>query len=287
LSFFSIFSLAAALVLGGFLLSRRAGANGKAGLESAVVGPEGGVPMHGKGRFRSPFANPDAGEAPRARVGFLLDAIRNYDLKTGALDADFYLSLTSDKPMPEIDLIFINGRDAKRVIADKPTFKLFHYSGSFLSAPDLRLYPFDTQELTIELEDDDNGIDSIRLVPDLDHTLRDDGFAVAGWEVAYIEARTFNHYYPDRFDNDDLYYPRYVATSSSWGCAASPPTRCSPSTCRRWSSCSSRCSACGSPSTSSSRASTPARPCSPPRCSSTTRSPSHCRRRRTSPAPTS
>jgi hypothetical protein len=33
---------------------------------------------------------------------------------------------------------------------------------------------------------------------------------VPGWETAYIESRILNHYYPDRFDNDDLYYPRYV-----------------------------------------------------------------------------
>jgi hypothetical protein len=31
-----------------------------------------------------------------------------------------------------------------------------------------------------------------------------------GWEVNYLESRTIRHYYPDRFDNDDLYYPRYI-----------------------------------------------------------------------------
>lgn len=204
------------VVLGSMLVGGKlraedvAPAPGRKAIDDAVVGPKGGVPTHPTGRFRSPFANPAFGDPAEVKVGLLLTNVNGYDIKTGLFEADFYLSLRSDKPMPDIDFVFTNGKDDKRVLADKPTFKLFHYRGTFASQPDLHHFPFDTQELTIELEDDDNGIDTIRLVPDQDHTGFDVGFHVTGWQVSYFEARVLNHYFPDRFPHDDLYYPRYL-----------------------------------------------------------------------------
>ena len=179
-------------------------------IDDAVVGPKGGVPIHPTGRFRSPFANPTFGEPAQVKVAMLLTNLHGYDIKTGSFEADFYVSLTSDKPMPNVDFVFTNGKDDKRVLADKPTFKLFHYRGTFASQVDLHHFPFDTQELVIELEDDDNGVDTMRLIADQEHTGFDAGFHVTGWEVAYFEARILNHYFPDRFEHDDLYYPRYL-----------------------------------------------------------------------------
>jgi hypothetical protein len=194
-----------------------AGAGGKGedekpadGIETAVLGPDGGVPTHPEGRFRSPFANPSFGSTARVRVATLLTAVRNYDIKEGTFDADFYVSYTSDKPMPEMNLTFTNGKEeSKTVIADKPTFKLIHYLGTFSSPVDLRAYPFDVQNLSIEIEDDRNGIDQVRLTHDVEHTNLDVGFEVPGWEVVSLDGRVMSHYYPDRFDHDDLYYSRY------------------------------------------------------------------------------
>jgi hypothetical protein len=179
-------------------------------IDSAVVGPQGGVPTHATGRFRSPFGDPEAKTPVNVRVGILLASVRQYDIKEGTFEADFFLSLTSDTPMPKMDLEFANGReDHKAVLADTPTFKLFHYAANFYSPVDLRDYPFDTQKLVMEIEENTHGVDAIRLIPEPEHSHLDDGFQVPGWEVAYIESRTLNHYYPDRFDNDDMYYPQY------------------------------------------------------------------------------
>ena len=179
-------------------------------IDSAVVGPQGGVPMHPTGRFRSPFGDPEAKTPVNVRVGMLLASVRQFDIKEGTFEADFFLSLTSDRAMPPMDLEFANGReDHKSVLADTPTFKLFHYAANFYSPVDLRDYPFDTQKLVMEIEENKHGVDAIRLIPEPEHSHLDDGFEVPGWEVAYIESRTLNHYYPDRFDNDDMYYPQY------------------------------------------------------------------------------
>jgi hypothetical protein len=181
------------------------------GFASAVLGPDGGVPYHPEGRFRSPFADPKFGEPAQVRVGLLLGSVREYDIQKGTFNADLFLSLTSDKPMPSLNPVLVNGKaDVSEKLADRPTFKLYRFIGTFSTDVDLRDYPFDTQELAIEIEDDNSGVDAIRLIPSQEHTNLDVGFNVPGWETAYIEARVLNHYYPDRFDNDDLYYPRYV-----------------------------------------------------------------------------
>ena len=170
---------------------------------------KGGVPIHKEGAFRSPFATPNRPPV-RARVGFLLETVEEFDIKKGAFTAHFYVSLTSDKPMPKIDLKPTNGKlDEKALLADLPTFKMWKMTGTFHIKPDLHAYPFDTQDLAIELEDDSNGQDVLRLRTDVDRTFLDAGFNVPGWDVAYIRARILTHFYPDRFVDDDLYYSRF------------------------------------------------------------------------------
>jgi hypothetical protein len=180
-------------------------------LKSAVLldPAKGGVPVHTDGPYKSPFASPGKAQVG-AKVGFLLETIEEFDIKKGAFTAHFYVSLTSDKPMPKVDLRPTNGKiEEKETLADLPTFKMWKMSGTFHIKPDLHAYPFDTQELTIELEDDSNGQDILRLRTDVDRTYLDSDFSVPGWDTAFLRARILTHYYPDRFDNDDLYYSKY------------------------------------------------------------------------------
>ena len=151
----------------------------------------------------------------KVKVGMLLNSVDDYDVKTGTFTADFFLSLTSVLPMPPLNLQFPNGsldKEKKEVIADKPTFKLYRLNGSFKSAADLRKYPFDSQDLKIIVEDDSRGIDQLDFVVDHDHTQLARGFRAVGWQVGYVEARTLSQTYPDRFENDDLFYSRYTFT---------------------------------------------------------------------------
>jgi hypothetical protein len=181
-----------------------------------AVAADGGVPRQPSGTaFRSPFAKPNPGQSNRIVVGFLLNSIDDYDVKTGTFLADFFVSLTSATPMPSLSLSSPNGKlDSVKTIADKPTFKLLRFTGSFKSPPDLRSYPFDSQELRIILEDDTHGTDQIRFVVDKERTQLARGFRALGWQVDYVEARSLSQNYPDRFEGDDLYYGRYVFTLS-------------------------------------------------------------------------
>jgi hypothetical protein len=179
-----------------------------------ALAPNGGVPTHPSGTpYKSPFAKPNAAKAVKVKVGMLLNSVDDYDVKRGTFAADFFLSFTSETPMPDISPQFPNGRvDATKIIADKPTFKLMRLSGQFKSPADLRKYPYDSQELKIFIEDDTRGVDQMRFVVDKERTKTARGFRAVGWQVAFVEARSLSQSYPDRFENDDLYYGRYVFT---------------------------------------------------------------------------
>lgn len=179
-----------------------------------AIAPNGGVPHHPSGTpYRSPFAKPNADKPVRIKVGMLLNSVDDYDVQTGTFFADFFLSLTSDTPMPEVRPQFPNGKvDATTLIADKPTFKLMRLSGQFKSPADLRKYPYDSQELKILIDDDTRGVDQMRFVVDRERTKTARGFRAVGWQVAFVEARSISQTYPDRFEGDDLFYGRYVFT---------------------------------------------------------------------------
>lgn len=173
----------------------------------------GKVPIHKEGKFRSPFAHPRFGGPATAKVGLVLNNVREYDIQTGSFQADFFLSLMSDKAMPNVKLFFTNGHEVNEtVLADTPTFKSYRYTGTFLSAVDLRAYPFDTQHLTIEVEDLQAGVDQLILEPYQERTSLDDEFVISGWGTTSLGGRAYRHLYPARFDRDDLYISRYKFT---------------------------------------------------------------------------
>ncbi|MFO0661945.1 MAG: hypothetical protein U0165_19240 [Polyangiaceae bacterium] len=177
--------------------------------EKNIIGT-GKVPIHREGRFRSPFAHPRFGGPTKVKVGLVLDNVFEYDIQKGAFEAAFFLSLTGDKELPDMSLTYSNGKEVETTtIVDSPTFKFLRVRGAFQSPVDLRKYPFDTQELAIEIEDQKAGVDQLLFVPDQNRTALDEGFSVAGWDIASMGAKAYRHLYPPRFDRDDLYVSRY------------------------------------------------------------------------------
>jgi hypothetical protein len=165
------------------------------------------------GFHKSPFASHGAKPPLDIRVGFVLNAVEAYDVKAGTFEADFFVALTSAEPMPAVHLTMPNGaidEDGRKVLADEPTFKLYRFTGKFRSRPNLHDYPFDEQTLRIQIEEDTYGLDAVRLVPAREHTDLATGFSIPGWDVTAIDARSSAHAYPDRFDDDDLYYGAYT-----------------------------------------------------------------------------
>lgn len=173
----------------------------------------GKVPIHREGPFRSPFAHPRYGGPAHVKVGLVIREIREFNIQSGGFEADFFLSLTSDKDLPNVSPTFTNGHEVTaKSLADTPTFKLYSCSGKFTADVDLRTYPFDTQTLHIDVEDEKAGVDQLVFDAQKERTSLDSTFRMASYAVAGLGAYTYEHHYPDRFDRDDLYVSRYVFT---------------------------------------------------------------------------
>ena len=173
----------------------------------------GKVPIHREGAYRSPFAHPRFGGPAHVKVGLVIREVREFNIQTGGFEADFFVSLTSDKDMPNVSPVFTNGHEVTLTqLADTPTFKVYSVTGKFSSDVDLRLYPFDVQKLTIEMEDQRAGVDQVIFEADKQRTSLDESFLLASFGVAAIGGEVGKHKYPPRFDRDDLYVSRYKFT---------------------------------------------------------------------------
>lgn len=175
----------------------------------------GKVPIHREGPYKSPLAHPRFGGPAVAKVGLVIREIRDFNIATGGFEAEFFLSLTADKEMPNLSLIFTNGHEVTFTpLADTPTFKVFSVTGKFTTEVDLRSYPYDTQNLDIQLEDQKAGVDQIIFVTDKGRTSLDSSFRLSSFGAAGTGAIAYKHKYPARFDRDDLYVSRYKFTLS-------------------------------------------------------------------------
>ncbi len=175
----------------------------------------GKVPIHREGPYRSPLAHPRFGGPAMVKVGLVIREIRDFNIQSGGFESDFFLSLTSDKDMPPLNLVFTNGHEVNMVaLADTPTFKVFSVTGKFTTDVDLRKYPYDTQNLLLMLEDQKAGIDQLIFQPDKARTSLDSSFRLSSFGPAGTGAIAYKHKYPARFDRDDLYVSRYRFTLS-------------------------------------------------------------------------
>lgn len=182
--------------------------------EKANIGT-GKVPIHREGAYRSPLAHPRFGGPATVKVGLVIREIREFSITTGGFEAEFFLSLTSDKDMPSLSPIFTNGHEVVLTpLADTPTFKVFSVTGKFTTDVDLRAYPYDTQDLHIMMEDQKAGIDQLVFATDKARTSLDSSFRLSSFGPSGTGATTYKHKYPARFDRDDLYVSRYKFTVS-------------------------------------------------------------------------
>ena len=182
--------------------------------EKASIGT-GKVPIHREGPYKSPLAHPRFGGPATVKVGLVIREIRDFSITTGGFEAEFFLSLTADKEMPNLAPIFTNGHEVSlSPLVDTPTFKVFSVSGKFTTEVDLRAYPYDTQNLDIQLEDQKAGVDQLVFVADQARTSLDSSFRLSSFGASGTGAVTYKHKYPARFDRDDLYVSRYKFTLS-------------------------------------------------------------------------
>jgi len=100
----------------------------------------------------SPDRQDPAGPAV-TQVGVYLVDFNNFDVETGTVWIDFYLTLQSDIPVTIDDFEIMNGHvTSQETILDTPYVKEYRIAATVTVDPDLRRYPFDVHTLPVILE---------------------------------------------------------------------------------------------------------------------------------------
>jgi len=144
-------------------------------------------------------------------VGVYLVNIGKIDVQTGSYDLDFYVWFASSDPgtdftkeKPRFD--FTNGlrftADPMRI---EPSYYEARVRGTFIKNMDFRNYPFDRQQVTIEVEGFET-VDRLVFVPDEQASGFDGLINVPGWNLGGSRSDVTVHEYPDSK------YSRYVFT---------------------------------------------------------------------------
>lgn len=134
-------------------------------------------------------AGPAAQDGPvAAEMTVLLTEVSGLNLTTATFNATFYLSLTCDRPCEASEWDVLNAQSLKReVIAEEGGATWWVVSGTFTLDPQLRLFPFDTQRLPIEIEHRLFDASELVFVPNIDASEVTSEVRIAGWEKEAFE----------------------------------------------------------------------------------------------------
>ena len=155
---------------------------------SARGGEEGPKPAAGAAE-----AKPEGPQ--KVHVGLYVLSMGKLDIGTGSFTIDFYLSLKSDRPVPE-SFEFMNGRAANfEKILDEPNEKFYRILANLSSPIDFRHFPFDGQKLQVILEDKKNTAKEVVYIADTEESGFDPSVSFAGWQMSGWETAIGEHRY--------------------------------------------------------------------------------------------
>lgn len=158
--------------------------------------------------FRSAAAAPE-----KVLVGAYINDIQQLDFKTNNYTIDLYVWFRWRDPAlhPAKTMEFMNRyasddnlRQAlledPEVMPDGSLYSIIRYQGRFSTKFDLQDYPFDTQGLSVVMEDTLSGLDSLVYVPEGSRSLAVDPIVtMPGFKVGQAEMRIETNIYPTNF----------------------------------------------------------------------------------------
>ncbi len=138
----------------------------------------------------------DASGPLEVHVGLYVLNLGKFDVSSGTYTADFYMSLRCDVACdPQFE--FMNGRASSvEKITDEPNLKFYRIQANLNNRVDLKQFPFDSQRLTILLEDKKLTVDKLVYIADLNQSGIDPSIAFTGWELKGYDATVTTHDYP-------------------------------------------------------------------------------------------
>jgi hypothetical protein len=153
----------------------------------------------------------DSSTVKQYEIGVYLLNVGKIDLQTGSYDLDFYYWLASDdkgvdfvQNPPKVD--FMNAQNIKIEVSRlEPNYYEARVKGTFLKNMDFRNYPFDRQQVTVEIEGFET-IENLTFKPDTAASGFDSLVNVPGWRLGTSDSKVVQHDYPDGS------YARYIFT---------------------------------------------------------------------------
>lgn len=140
-------------------------------------------------------------------VALYLLNVGKYDISNGEFLADFYLDFKHDIGVDPTGFEFINGRaKSSELILSTPTEHFYRIQASLYSSPDLHDYPFDTQTLSIIIEDKRYTMQKQLYVPLLAESHLDDSIVFPGWDITNWTAGTEVH----KYDNWNEEFSQFI-----------------------------------------------------------------------------
>ncbi|MEO9294489.1 MAG: hypothetical protein ABI347_02700 [Nitrososphaera sp.] len=151
----------------------------------------------------------ETGDPQTLTAGVYLINMGKIDLQTGSYDLDFYFWLSTADPAvdftkqkPSFD--FMNSMNARvEPSRAEPNYYEVRVKGTFLKNMDFRNYPFDTQQVTVEVEGFET-TDRLVFVPDTASSGYDSLINLPGWSLGQTKSSVIVHQYPDQT------YSRYI-----------------------------------------------------------------------------
>jgi hypothetical protein len=123
--------------------------------------------------------------------------LEEYNILTGTYLLEFFITLHCDYDCSIDDFVFINGKaDDIIVLDDKSGEKSYRVRAYLENDIDLHAYPFDSQEVTVELEHKRLPSDRLRIRPASQLTGVDDRATIPGWRIAGWDAVEVVRPYP-------------------------------------------------------------------------------------------
>ena len=142
-----------------------------------------------------PGANVSAGPQV-VHIGTYVVDFSNYNPREGTFETNFYVTLTSDRPVNTSDFEMMNGHATTiGFLVDTPTRKYFRVFGTMDSEPDFHRYPFDRQTLQIIVEPRVLNTSELVLVIDNNASGLDELASIPGWKFGEDHAYVMNHSY--------------------------------------------------------------------------------------------
>jgi hypothetical protein len=139
----------------------------------------------------------DKAEGPiTVKVGVYVLNIGKFEVATGTYTVDFYLDLTSEQPMGEQKLEFMNGRaQSTDKLIDTPTEKFYRIQANLMTNVDMRRYPWDAHSLPIILENSTRSKKEVVYIVDQKQQGIDPAVNFVGWDLRGYSTQVLDHEY--------------------------------------------------------------------------------------------